>query len=394
MFKKALGVIFLFFLVPFSQGYAYDTKIPAEKLGATNPDSIQSNNRQYTFSWQFEDGSTLAPRGGSSKGVPVELLTAPSADWYKLQDPKLSSFEKDRTAILAMAGEFRSSFDFIEIGGFQTGYKAKAPYQSWGTEKVYVIENSPKKIVLQHLLVMFIQDKDGKTIGPIVTKHWRQDWQYEATEQLVYRGHNTWERIKIPTDKIKGNWLQTVWQVDDSPRYSGSAKWQHTAGYSSWNDFDGWRPLPRREFSVRNDYDVLIGSNRHTITPTGWLHEQRNLKAKIDTKGNLIEKDSIIATEYGISRYERIKNFNFKDGDSYITKSKPVWDAVRAKWDELATKNRFLTLKGAADKDQLFLPLFDYAEKFAYPEDDTEFKLPSNAELKDNVSEKVQAYLK
>ena len=49
MFKKALGIIVLFLLVPFSQGYAYDTKVPAEKLGATNPDSIQSNNRQYTF---------------------------------------------------------------------------------------------------------------------------------------------------------------------------------------------------------------------------------------------------------------------------------------------------------------------------------------------------------
>lgn len=64
----------------------------------------------------------------------------------------------------------------------------------------------------------------GKQSAPTATKHWRQDWQYEATEKLVYRGHNTWERIKIPTDKIKGNWLQTVWQVDDSPRYSGSAK--------------------------------------------------------------------------------------------------------------------------------------------------------------------------
>ena len=26
-------------------------------------------------------------------------------------------------------------------------------------------------------------------------------------------------------------------------------------------------PLPRREFSVRDDYDLLVGVNRHTITP-------------------------------------------------------------------------------------------------------------------------------
>ena len=363
---------------------AYET--PAPSAATTQPTS-----RQYTFSWQFEDGSKLAPRGGSTKGVTVERVTEPTADWLALQNSKLSSFEKDRAAILAMAGEYRSSFDFIEVGGFDQNYKVKAPYQSWGTEKVYVVENSPKKIILQHLLVMFMQGADGKTIGPYVTKHWRQDWQYEANEHLVYRGHNRWEKISIPAEQSRGAWLQTVWQVDDSPRYSGVAKWQHLPSYSSWNDTDGWRPLPRREFSVRSDYDVLIGSNRHTITPTGWLHEQRNLKVQIDASGHI---SHTLATEYGLSRYERINHFNFKDGDSYMAKTMPVWDAVRKQWDNLIAKNQFLQLKGAADKDQLFLPLFDYAEKFAYPEADTDFKLPTDAQLKTNVAEKVQAYLK
>lgn len=389
---KRLTFMMLLFLVSITlwstPGFTYDASVPTKAI------SNHPNSRQYTFSWQFEDGSTLAPRGGSTKGVAVDLETESSADWNRLQDPTLSSFEKDRIAILSMAGEYRSSFDFIEIGGYQVGYKVKAPYQSWGTEKVYVLENSPKKISLQHLLVMYIQSIDGKTIGPIVTKHWRQDWQFEPTEQLVYRGHNIWEYIKIPADKIAGNWLQTVWQVDDSPRYSGVAKWQHTGSYSSWNDSDGWRPLPRREFSVRSDYDVLIGSNRHTITPTGWIHEQRNLKAKIDKNGQLIAKDPILATEYGLSRYERIKNFNFKAGDSYIAKTKPVWEAVHAEWYNLASKSKLLTLKGAADKDQLFLPLFEYAENFAYPEEHAEFKIPADSELKSSVADMVRAYLK
>ena len=112
---------------------------------------------------------------------------------------------------------------------------------------------------------------------------------------------------------------------------------------------------------------------------------------QIDAYGNI---SHTLATEYGLSRYERIKNFNFTDGDSYISSTKPVWDAVRVEWDDLISKNRFLQLKGAADKDQLFLPLFDYAEQFAYPEEHKDFKIPSDAQLKSNVTEKVRAYLK
>jgi len=41
--------------------------------------------------------------------------------------------------------------------------------------------------------------------------------------------------------------------------------------HSTWHSENTWWPLPRREFSVRNDYNVLSGSNRHTITPTGWV---------------------------------------------------------------------------------------------------------------------------
>ena len=29
---------------------------------------------------------------------------------------------------------------------------------------------------------------------------------------------------------------------------------------------------------MRDDYQVLVGTNRHTITPDGWLQEENNLK--------------------------------------------------------------------------------------------------------------------
>src|SRR5690606_5550574 len=294
-----------------------------------------AERHQYTFSWQFIDESTLSPRGGTTRGNEVRLDEAPGAQWRALQEQGLSTFERDRRAILAMAGEYRASFDFIEVAGFRAGHRPDRPYQSWGTEKVYVLEDRGDTIVLQHLLVMSVMDDEGRLHGPFVTKHWRQDWQYEPDSQLVYRGRQTWQLIDVPETESKGAWRQTVYQVDDSPRYSGVARWQHTGNFSSWSDAQGWRPLPRREYSVRSDYDVLIGSNTHIITPTGWLHEQQNLKAVLDEQGNLQGPEPIVAREFGINRYERIKDFDWSAGDRYLEATRPVWDAVRAQWDRL-----------------------------------------------------------
>ncbi len=345
--------------------------------------------RQYTYAWNFLDQSSLAPRGGSTQGADVKLVTEPTPEWRALQAAGLSPFERDRRAILAMAGGYRTSFDFIEVAGFRGSFKPDRPYQSWGTEKVYVLEDKGRSIVLQHVLVMSIVGEDGKVEGPFVTKHWRQDWHYEPTDQLVYQGHNTWSRVPVPKAQRHGQWRQTVYQVDDSPRYSGVAKWQHLGNYSSWGDDNGWRPLPRREYSVRNDYQVLIGSNRHTITPTGWVHEQQNLKVVLDAEGRLAAVDPVVAREMGFNRYERITDFDWNAGDRYIQGSEPVWSAVRRKWDELIARPGPLRLKGAPDKDQLFVPLYEYAESIAEASKPT----PS-AQIARHVDQAVNAYLK
>src|SRR5262249_45563894 len=157
-----------------------------------------------------------------------------------------------------------ASFDFLEVAGFRQGLAPDRPYQSWGTELVYVLRDEPRFVSLQHLLVMYIQKKPrGAVEGPFVTKHWRQDWRYEAHELLAYRGHNTWARERVPASAVHGTWTQSVFQVDDSPRYAGYGRWEHFGNVSSWRSNTTWRPLPRREFSVRQDYDVLIGTNRH-----------------------------------------------------------------------------------------------------------------------------------
>jgi hypothetical protein len=83
---------------------------------------------------------------------------------------------------------------------------------------------------------------------------------------------------RIPSNKKTGSWSQSVYQVDDTPRYQGYGNWIHLPNFSSWEGNETWRPLPRREYSTRSDYDVMIGTNIQTITPTGWVHEQNNKK--------------------------------------------------------------------------------------------------------------------
>ena len=140
--------------------FGYDNTPPAETKAA---------ERQYTFAWQFLEGSDMAPRGGTTKGEQPTLVREPSAQWQALQEAGLSSFERDRRAILTMAGEYRASFDFIEVAGFSAGWTPSRPYQSWGSEKVYVLEDDGTRIVLQHVLVMRIVKEDGSIVGPFVT---------------------------------------------------------------------------------------------------------------------------------------------------------------------------------------------------------------------------------
>jgi hypothetical protein len=325
----------------------------------------EPTQRQYTFAWQFVDGDAMSPRGGTSKGTELTLVEQPSAAWQALQAPGLSSFERDRRAILAMAGEYRASFDFIEVAGFIGPYQPQRPYQSWGTEKVYVIEDSGERIVLQHLLVMRMVKDDGSVVGPFVTKHWRQDWIYEPAHTLAYRGLHRWDWVDVPEQQRRGSWTQIVYQVDDSPRYGGVGQWQHHGNYSSWEGGDGWRPLPRREWSVRSDYQVLVGSNRHTITPTGWVHEQQNNKLALADNGLPRATDPVVAREFGYNRYELITGTDFSVGDAYLAATEAFWAQIRAEWARRFQAQGRLQLRGAPDQDRLFLPAFEYAQALA-----------------------------
>jgi len=310
---------------------------------------------QFTFAWPLDE-KALKPRGATTRGVPVTLEREPQDAWRRLQEAGLSSQERDRRAILAMAGPYRVSFDFLEVVRHDPSLKPDAPYQSWGTEYVFVAADRPDFIALQHVLVMRVLMDDGKASEPMVVRHWRQEWRYEAPQLLAYEGGLTWARRALAPDERRGAWVQSVLQVDDSPRYAARGRWQHGEGISTWISDETWRPLPRREFSVRKDYQVLVGSNRHTVTPLGWVQEENNLKLALAGNRSL-------AREYGVARYERIRDFAFEPARRYFAATEPFWAEVRAAWRELADNKGRFTLRAQPDQGNLFIPFFEYAAK-------------------------------
>ena len=325
------------------------------------PVSGEITPRQYTFSWMFADSDSMKPRGGTTSGPEVQLDSRTSAAFTGLQAPKLDARERDRRAILAMAGDYRTSFDFIETIGFTEGYQPAAPYQSWGTERVYVVANEPEFVSLQHIIVMHFLDADGFESDAMVVKHWRQDWQYEDAEVHAFQGRGAFVRRALDPANRKGAWTQTVYQVDDSPRYEAVGRWIHAPGVSYWQSDDRRRPLPRREFSVRDDYQALYGSHRITITPAGWTQEEDALKLVLDENNRPSSSQPYLAREAGLSRYDRVLDYDFSAGDDYWEETGAFWSRVRQYWDALYKAESAFSFVKSAEGMPMFMALFGMA---------------------------------
>ena len=329
--------------------------------GTGSSDGAGDTARRYTFSWTYSENGAMRPRGGTTRGPAVRLRESPTEGWQSLQDPGLSRFERDRRAILAMAGEFRTTFDFLETVGFTPDFTPDAPYQSWATEKVDVIEDAGTRIVLQHVIVMQFIDESGAVQGPFVQKHWRQEWVYEDRSIHAYVGHDRWTEKRFGAGDVAGRWSQAVFQVDDSPRYEALGDWDHRSNYSAWTSDETWRPLPRRESGVRDDYHVLVGMNRHTITPSGWVQEEDNLKMVLDADGKVDSERGVLSRELGINRYEAIVDFDFSARDVYWNRTAAFWADVRQEWQRIYSTMETFGLRAPPGAPPLFEPFFDYA---------------------------------
>jgi hypothetical protein len=240
-----------------------------------------------------------------------------------------NKFERDRAAILAMTGDFHVRFDFRETVSFLSDYTPIDAHVSNGHEIVRAIADTGNVIQLQHILIV------GEPGQPIIVKHWRQDWTYEPRTVLQYQRLNEWQVADVDSRDRAGAWSQTVWQTDDSPRYGGTGLWDHSNGVSSWTSEPTLRPLARRDAVRHPLYDHYRGINRHSITPTGWVHEQDNSKIGLHNGAS-----ATFVHEAVINTYDRVTDFPISVGESYWAHTRDYWASIRAEWDRVINAQR------------------------------------------------------
>ncbi len=259
--------------------------------------------------------STLAPLPVSAQSAPPMQQSLATA----------MDFDAARAAILGMAGNYKVRFDMREATPWAADYELYEEKVSGGHEVVRVVEDRGDFIALQHLLVI---EHDGSTM---IIKHWRQDWRYEPARILAYTDADTWSYRAVPEGERAGAWSQTVWQVDDSPRYAGWGKWQSVAGVPTWVSNPSWRPLARRDAVRGPVYDSYYAVNRHQLTPAGWIHWQDNMKMRGVGPGA-----EPVVQEYVLNTYTKFDDYDVAAADAYWQATKGYWAAIRGQWDSIA----------------------------------------------------------
>lgn len=256
----------------------------------------------------------------------------------------------DHASILAMAGEHIVDFAFDETVLLQPGYERSPAMRSGGDEVVIVVEDTPTRVVLQHILV---DAKSGH-----VTKHWRQDWTYEAPDRFEFSADQTWVVRALSPEDTRGAWTQCVYEVSDAPRYCGTGQWRYDDGVATWTSDATWRPLPRREYTKRQDYNALRVVNRHTIVPGGWTHEQFNTKILRRPDGS----ELAIAREFGFDDYQKTDEVDFTPAYDYWKATSGYWAQVRKRWDGFLSQPPGVRLKTKVDGMAMIMLLFEQAE--------------------------------
>lgn len=249
-----------------------------------------------------------------------------------------------------LCGCFQVDFKYAETFSPDPAYKYHDREETGGTAELALpIGINDKKIVIQHLLI----------VGPnTVVKHWREEWSYENPVIWKYNGDRTWVKETLSADQVKGKWTQTVWEVADEPRYQGFSQFVNLDGKIIWqNTTDA--PLPRREYSVRNDYNILKRTNRLNITDSGYLHEQDNQKI-IRSNGT----DRLLVEEKGHNSYKRIDAKECTAAKEYWEKNAGYWGKVRTIWADYIATHDTISLKTKIDGKLLHEYLIDLGKDY------------------------------
>ncbi len=283
-----------------------------------------------------------------------------------------TKFQAEKETIREMCGCYEVSFDYAETFATSNEYEYHDRYRMSGLEYIVVAGESDRELILQHLLV--INDT-------FVIKHWRQDWLYENREIFEYQRNLEWQRKKLTKESAEGTWTQNVYQVDDSPRYQGNATWVIIDGKKYWESQVA-APLPRREFTKRSDYNVLVRNNKHQIKEYGHVHELDNAKVlRTETE------DSTLVYEKGMNTYRRVDESRCDPAKKYWAENQSYWADVRAVWNSILSEVDYVNLKRKVNNQKLYEQIFELGDELVARENYSS----SNAQKK--IKAIIESYL-
>jgi hypothetical protein len=277
-----------------------------------------------------------------------------------------------REVIDKLCGCFEVAFKYAETFSPDPTYKFHEREEIGGTAELALpIEISDTKIVIQHLLIVGTNT---------VVKHWREEWVYENPVIWKYKGDRTWVKETLTAEQVKGKWTQTVWEVADEPRYQGFSQFVNLDGKIVWQSTTD-APLPRREYSVRSDYNILRRTNRMNITDSGYLHEQDNQKI---IRSNSVDK--LLVEEKGLNSYKRIKDVDCAAAKEYWEKNAGYWGRVRKIWSNYINTHNSISLKNKIDNKFLHDYLISLSKDYLA-------KKISDADIDNKIEEEIKRFI-
>jgi hypothetical protein len=128
------------------------------------------------------------------------------------------------------------------------------------------------------------------------------------------------------------------------------AAWHFDDGMASWASSCN-APLPRREYTTREDYQILWRNNRLVLEDWGWQHEQDNQKVAFDSTGGKF----VIVEEKGHNTYRRADPARCEAAKKWWEGQRWFWAQVRTVWAGfLGTPGTSFTVQKMVGTDLLY----------------------------------------
>ena len=242
-----------------------------------------------------------------------------------------ASFEEERAAIHKMAGCYLVDYSYTETESLKEGYVRDGRVYDVNKNKsfkelIYVIEDSPTKIRLQH--VLFGVQLDGAIMEGSQLRHQAEDWEYAADFAYDFVRPANWVVRDLRSQRTA--WLRKITNLDDGLRYQCSAPWNTENAYPEWT-CSNYAPIPGRETRDmgRKDYNTLQRTTRIVNYGNSWLERQNNIKTIHDLATDV---RTPLAKEEGKNWYVRLPDSECEVVVPYVKAHTPFWNLLQETW--------------------------------------------------------------